>query len=117
MMKLKLVVTTRVLKNVGNYDIPLWKVYDGNEYIIAVLDSEPSWMEVGEYINKFIHMLEGKVSEEIREIYSGFELYNFESLTHFENFQLQTTANVDFPAIDLTNVDVTEEMDGIKTGL
>lgn len=113
-MNLKLVASTRILKNVGNFEIPLWRVADGNDYVVAYFDHEPTFQEIGGHINEFIHMLEGKLSDDIKEIYSGFELYGAENMTHYEHFQLQATANVDFPAIDLTKVDVTDEMHGIK---
>jgi len=112
-MKLKLVAITKVYKNIGSIDLPMWRGIDGNEYICARFDKEPSWKEVGERINSFIHSLEGKITDDVREAYAGFELYNNDSLTHGENFQLLNGGTIDFPAQDVTKIDVSEEMDGI----
>ena len=38
----------------------------------------------------------------LKEIYGGFELYDNNSLTHSENFQLQHGGTIDFPAEDAT---------------
>lgn len=113
-MKLKLVAITRVYKNIGNLDLPLWRCVDGNEYIVARFDEEPGWKEVGEKINEFIHQLEGKIAEDVKETYAGFELYSDNSLTHGENFQLHNGGAIDFPAQDVTLVDVSEEMNGLQ---
>lgn len=113
-MKLKLVASTKIFKNIGSMDIPMWKCVDGNEYIIGYYDKEPSWQDVGQNINKFTHYLEGKLTVDVKEIYSGFELYMKENLTHCEHFQLESTGCIDFPAEDVTLIDVTEQMDGIK---
>lgn len=113
-MKLKLVATTKIYKNVGNYDLPMWRCVDSNEYIIKRFDSEPSWKDVGEAVSNFQHILEGKLESDVKEIYAGFELYDNNSLTHCEFFQLESSGSIDFPAEDATQIDVTEAMDGIK---
>lgn len=113
-MKLKLVACTRIYKNIGSIEIPMWRCVDGNEYIIKKFDDEPKWKEVGEAVSAFQHILEGKLETDVKEIYSGFELYDNNSLTHGENFQLQNGGTIDFPAEDATKIDVTEAMDGIK---
>jgi len=112
-MKLKLVAITNVYKNIGSLDLPMWRCVGSNEYICARFDEEPKWNQVGENINKFIHSLEGKITDDVKEAYAGFDLYNDTSLTHGENFQLHNGGTIDFPAQDVTKIDVTEEMDGI----
>mgnify|MGYP001109134045 CR=1 FL=1 len=112
-MKLKLVASTKVFRNVGNVDLPMWTCVGGNEYIVAYLEKEPTWAEVGETINNFTHYLEGQLSMVDKEVYVGFEMYDKDSLTRPEFFQLDSTGCVDFPARDLTQIDVTEQLNGI----
>lgn len=111
---LKLVASTKIFKNIGSIEVPMWRCVDGNEYIIKRFDDEPKWSEVGEAVTNFQHILEGRLDVDVKEVYSGFELYVNESLTHGENFQLQNGGTIDFPAEDVTKIDVTEAMDGIK---
>lgn len=111
---LKLVVCTKIYKNLGNLELPLWRVVSGNEYIVARFEIAPDWAGVGDCIKQFIHILEGKIQEDVREIYSGFDLFEDSSLTHNEFFQLEQCGTVDFPAEDITKIDVSEEMNGIK---
>lgn len=92
----------------------MWRCVDGNEYIIERFDEEPAWKDVGDCVNNFQHILEGKLEVDVKEVYSGFELYENNSLTHGEHFQLQNGGTIDFPAEDATKIDVTEAMDGIK---
>jgi hypothetical protein len=113
-MKLKLVASTKIFKNIGNMEVPMWRCVDGNEYIIERFDEEPTWPDVGKAVTYFQHILEGKLEVDVKEIYSGFELYDNNSLTHGENFQLENGGTIDFPAEDVTKIDVTEMMDGIK---
>jgi len=114
-MNLKLVAITKIYKNIGSEDLPMWRHVDGHEYIIAFFDKEPAWQEVGEEINKFQHILEGKIEVDVKELYVGFELFSSDSLTHSESFQLQTGGTIDFPAQDVTKIDVTELLDGLNT--
>jgi hypothetical protein len=114
MQMLKLVACTKVYKNVGNNEMPMWRCVDGNEYIVSRFNKEPKWKDVGKAISKFQHILEGALESDIKEIYAGFELYETESLTHGENFQLRNGGTIDFPAKDIEEIDVTEAMDGIK---
>jgi hypothetical protein len=113
-MKLKLVATTKVYKNVGNLEVPMWRCVDSNEYVIKRFNKEPKWTDVGKAVQDFQHILEGKLEIDVKEIYAGFEIYDNNSLTHSENFQLQNGGTIDFPASDATSIDVTEAMDGIK---
>lgn len=113
-MKLKLVATTKIYKNIGSPELPMWRCVDSGEYIVEYFDKEPTWKEVGEAINKVTHYLEGKLGGNIREIYSGFELYESHHLTHAEYFQLENAGSIDFPAEDITAIDVTEQLDGLQ---
>jgi len=113
-MKLKLVAITNIFKNNGTHDLPMWRVNGANEYIVARFDEEPTWQQVGESISNFLHSLQGNVDPYTRETYAGFELYNNDSLTHGENFQLHNGGTIDFPALDVTKIDVTEVLEGIK---
>lgn len=113
-MKLKLVAITKVYRNIGSIESPMWRPVDVNEYIVAHLTKKPTWQNVGEYINKFAHAVEGKIDELHREIYCGFELYDENCMTHSENFLLETTGTIDFPVKDLTEIDVSDELSGIQ---
>lgn len=113
-MRLKLVAITKVYRNIGSVETPMWRPVDVNEYIVAWLTKKPTWPDVGKAINNFAHMLEGKIDELHKEVYCGFEIYDQSALTHSENFLLQTTGTIDFPVKDLTEVDVSEEMDGLQ---
>jgi hypothetical protein len=114
-MKLKLVAITKVYRNIGNEDAPMWKPIDVNEYIIAHLTKKPTWQNVGEHLEKFIHAFEGAIDGFHKEVYCGFELYEENALTHSEHFMLQSTGTIDFPAKDLTEIDVSDEIDGLQT--
>ena len=114
-MELKLVAITKIYKNIGTDEMPMWRHVDGNEYIISFLDEEPTWPKIGEEISKFQHILEGKIEADVKEVYVGFELFPKDSLTHSEVFQLETGGTIDFPAQDATKIDVTELMDGLNT--
>ena len=113
-MKLKLVASTKIFKNIGTTDVPMWRCVGGNEYIIDRFDKEPKWHKVGEAVTQFQHILQSKLDQSVTEIYSGFDLYENDTLTHSEFFQLENGGTVDFPAEDLTKIDVTEAMDGLK---
>jgi len=113
-MSLKLVASTKVFQNIGSLDMPMWKCVDGKEYIVGYFDEEPTWKEAGEVINKFIHYLEGNLSIDTKEIYSGFDLYEKGKMTHCEFFQLDSSGVIDFPAKDLTEIDVTDVLNGLQ---
>lgn len=113
-MKLKLVAITKVYRNIGSIEGPMWKPIDVNEYIVAHLNKKPTWQNVGEHLKKFIHAFEGMIDELHKEVYCGFELYEENALTHSEHFMLETTGTIDFPVKDLTTVDVSEELDGLQ---
>lgn len=110
---LKLVACTKVWHNMGNADIPMWRAVGANEYIIKRFEEPPAWTDVGEAVTNFMHVLEGRVSSDVVETYTGFELYENNSLTHGENFQLEMGGTIDFPAEDITQIDVREAMAGI----
>lgn len=110
---LKLVACTKVWQNLGDVHLPMWRACDCNEYIIARFEKEPAWPEIGDAVKKFMHILEGRISDNTIESYIGFELYSNNSLTHGENFQLEQGGTIDFPAEDVTQIDVRSEMAGI----
>ena len=64
--------------------------------------------------HNIVYLIEGNISQFTKEIYSGFEIYDNLGLTHNENFQLIQGGTIDFPAKDVTEIDVRDEMDGIK---
>ena len=83
----------------------MWHPIGGNEYIIGYLvNEEPTLEKIGEFVNKFIHILEGKIQPNIVEVYSGYEVYFKDALTHNEHFQLEQGDSIDFPAEDITEI-------------
>jgi hypothetical protein len=113
-MKYKLVALSLIYKNIGSPELPMWRCIGANEYVVSRFDSLPEWVGVGKAITEFQHILEGNISQFTKEIYSGFEIYDNLGLTHNENFQLIQGGTIDFPAKDVTEIDVRDEMDGIK---
>ena len=109
MQNLKVVASTRVweAKNPGQADFPMWHPIGGNEYIIGYLDDakEPTLVQVGEFVTEFIHILEGKITPNVVEVFSGYEVYYKDALTHNEAFQLQQGDSIDFPAEDITKIE------------
>ena len=87
MQKLKLVASTRLWTAKGEKEFPMWAPTGSNEYILGFFDKEPTLSEIGRMVGEFQHMLEGRMSVDFAEVYSGFELYLPESLTHNEHFQ------------------------------
>jgi len=108
MQKLKLVASTRLWTAKGEKEFPMWAPTGSNEYILGFFDKEPTLSEIGRMVGEFQHMLEGRMSVDFAEVYSGFELYLPESLTHNEHFQLQHGDTIDFPATDVKDLEGTE---------
>jgi hypothetical protein len=115
MQELKIVASTKIWesKNPTNPDFPMWHPVGSNEYVIGYLelpdDIEPSIKVIGEYVTKFHHMLEGQTRPGSVEIFSGYEIYFKDGLTHNEAFQLQNGDTIDFPAEDVTLLTKQEE--------
>ena len=106
---IKVVATTNCWQNFGEVkEYPMWRSQGSNEYIIGYCKKLPTHVEVGEMITKLQHILEGKVTDNIIEIFSGYELYDKEKLTHNEYFQLNQGGSIDFPAEDITKIKVEE---------
>lgn len=101
---LKLVATTLIWTNSGSEDLPLWKATGGKEYIIARLDHHPTFEEVGEIVNGTAHLVETH-TKDFHETLSGWVVCFNEEPTRGERMQLHLTEYVEFPAIDLTNLD------------
>ena len=112
MQKLKVVATTRVWQaNGASKDFPMWTPVGSNEYIIGYTEEEPTLSEIGRFVDQFQHTLEGKVTDTVVEVLSGYEVYMKESLTHNEHFQLKYGDEIDFPATDVTQISGVEPSD------
>ena len=104
-MKLKVVAITNIWEAKGpSRDFPMWKSVGSREYIIGKTKKEPTLKEIGDMVAKLQHLLEGKITETVIEVFSGYEIYQADKLTHNEGFQLQMGDAIDYPAEDLTNV-------------
>ena len=109
MQKLKVVATTRVWKANGvSKEFPMWQPVGSNEYVIGYLSlkdgEEPKISDVGVMIKNLSHILEGRVTPKVVEIYTGFDIYHKDNLTHNEQFQLNQGDQIDFPAEDITEL-------------
>lgn len=111
-VELKLVVSSFVWVNVGGPDLPLWKTMGGKEYIVKYFRGEPTFEMINEELDKVAHMFEGGDAG-IRETVAGFEVYFADAPTNSEMFQVNLNGAIDFPPIDLTLVDVSEELSSI----
>ena len=80
-----------------------------SEYIIGYLDvpdgEAPQLSQIAEHVTNFMHLLEGKITPNVVEIFSGYEVYFVDTLTHNEAFQLQQGDSIDFPAEDVTKIE------------
>jgi len=59
-------------------------------------------------ITSLQHILEGRITPSVIEVITGHEVYEQNNLTHNENFQLKYGDAIDFPAEDITNIQVEE---------
>ena len=111
--KLKIVACTKVWRAHGvDKEFPMWRPGPSNEYVIAHIDDPEGGLtlqDINQYVNEFMHMLEGQITSDVVEIFTGYEVYFKDNLTHNEQFQLNTGGAIDFPAVDLTKVDVSDE--------
>ena len=111
MQNLKVVASTRIweAKNPNQPDFPMWHPIGGSEYIIGYLDvpdgEAPHLSQIAEHVTNFMHLLEGKITPNVVEIFSGYEVYFVDTLTHNEAFQLQQGDSIDFPAEDVTKIE------------
>lgn len=111
MQNLKVVASTRIweAKNPNQPDFPMWHPIGGSEYIIGYMDlpdeEVPQLTDIAEFVEKFIHLLEGKITPNVVEVFAGYEIYYNNALTHNEAFQLQQGDSIDFPAEDVTKIE------------
>jgi len=86
----------------------MWQSVGSREYIVGRTKKVPSFKEIGEMITSLQHILEGRISPSVIEVITGHEIYESNNLTHNENFQLKYGDAIDFPAEDITNIQVEE---------
>ena len=110
--ELKLVVSSFVWMNVGSQDLPLWKTIGAKEYIVKYFTGDPTFEMINEELDKVAHMFEGGDAA-MRETVAGFEVYFADAPTNSEMFQINLNGAIDFPPIDLTQVDVEEDLKAI----
>ena len=73
---IKVVATTNIWQNFGEVkEYPMWRSQGSAEYIIGYCKELPTHQEVGEMITELQHLLEGKVTDHVIEILSGYEIY------------------------------------------
>ena len=111
-IELKLVVSSFVWANVGRQELPLWKTIGAKEYIVKYFRGEPTFEMINEELDKVAHMFEGGDAT-VRETVAGFEIYFADAPTNSEMFQINLNGAIDFPPIDLTQVDVEEDLKAI----
>ena len=84
-MKLKVVAITNIWEAKGpSRDFPMWKSVGSREYIIGKTKKEPTLKEIGDMVAKLQHLLEGKITETVIEVFSGYEIYQADKLTHLK---------------------------------
>ena len=109
MPKLKVVASTNIWHSMGDTpDFPIWKSIGCREYIIGYTVRVPSLKQIGDMVGEFMHILEGKRDPKTVEIFTGYEIYKKENLTHNEFFQLKNGDEIDYPAQDITKLDEQE---------
>lgn len=111
-VELKLVVSSFVWMNVGSQDLPLWKTTGGKEYIVKYFRGEPTFEMINQELDKVAHMFEGGDAV-VRETVAGFEVYFADAPTNSELLQINLNGAIDFPPIDLTAVDVEDDLKAI----
>ena len=109
MPQLKVVACTNIWESKGETrDFPMWQSVCSREDIIGRTKKVPTYEEIGAMITSLQHILEGRISPSVVEVITGHEVYESNNLTHNENFQLKYGDAIDFPAEDITNVEVEE---------
>ena len=112
MQNLKVVATTRIWQANGvSKEFPMWTPVGSNEYIIGYTTEEPTLSVIGRFVDEFQHTLEGKVTDTVVEVFSGYEVYLATALTHNEHFQLKYGDEIDLPATDVTKISGVESSD------
>lgn len=109
MPHLKVVACTNIWESKGaTKDFPMWQSVGSREYIVGRTNKEPTLKDIGKMITSLQHILEGRITPSVIEVISGWEVYEQNNLTHNENFQLKYGDAIDFPAEDITNIQVEE---------
>ena len=76
MQAIKVVASTNIWQMQGETrDFPMWRSIGCNEYIIGYTDEYPTPEQIGEFITKLQHTLEGKVGADTIEVFTGYEIY------------------------------------------
>lgn len=109
---LKLIVASHTWANMGNDELPIWKIVGGNEYLGGFFKGPPTMTEIVEQVNKIRHMFEGGSFEQ-RETVAGWQIYFADIPTNAEQFQLNLNGYVDFPPINVLEIDIEEELERI----
>lgn len=104
----KLVVTSTVWANSGTEEMPLWKAFAAQEYIVAYFQGEPTFEMIYDELEK-IHELFDVDNPQMIETVAGYQVYFADAPTNSEYFQIEKNGEVDFPPIDLTLVGLSEE--------
>ena len=108
--KYKLVVISMLWINTGTADTPMFMPGPSNEYVIGWYEHPPSVHEISIALNNYLPNIQAQISETEYEVYCGYEIYDAESMTNLENFQFQIGLTVDFPAKDLTGVELPDRV-------
>jgi hypothetical protein len=109
MPQLKVVACTNIWESKGeSRDFPMWQSIGCREYIIGRTNKVPTLEDIGAMITSLQHILEGRITPSVIEVITGHEVYEQNNLTHNENFQLKYGDAIDFPAEDITNIQVEE---------
>ena len=84
----------------------------GKEYIVKYFRGEPTFEMINQELDKVAHMFEGGDAL-MRETVAGFEVYFADAPTNSELLQINLNGAIDFPPIDLTVVDVEDDLKAI----
>lgn len=109
-MKLKVVAITNIWEAKGpSKEFPMWTPVGSREYIIDKMEKEPTLKDISQSVMRLMHLLEGRITDTVVEVFSGYEVYDASALTHNEAFQLQLGDAIDYPAEDIRDkLDVEE---------
>jgi hypothetical protein len=109
-INLKLVVCTRIWSNQGTPDLPMWRTMGGKEYIVKYFDHEPTIEEIGNAVADAEHMIV-TLDTGFKETVDGWQLYLTDNMTNNEYFQLTHNNAIDFPANDITDIQIEDDVE------